>query len=207
MATRTFEYCSLHYLNQWLSNDRRYCQGLSNEDKKIKLDVLKEAGGFYRIARNLPTKFDEDKGLKRYSPVLDILDEVERHRFQDNPVKEILNIEKKISKLYGNRSLLSLTTKILWLKIQQPILIYDSQARMALETENGDLATYYEKWHGKFWTFQNDIKKACAKLPNLHLYTLDQNIGTKKYIQEISSQSWFHERVLDIYLWSSGNNA
>lgn len=207
MATQTFEYCSLHYLNQWLSNDRKYCQVLSNEDKKNKLEVLKEAGSFYRVARNLPSKFDEKKGLNRYAPVLDILNEIEECQFQDNPAQEIININKEISKRYGKKSVLSLTTKFLWLKIKQPILIYDSQARKALGTKDGDLVNYYKKWHGEFRTNQHDIKKACSKLPDLHLYAFDQKFGTKGYIKDVSSQPWFHERVFDIYLWGKGNNA
>ena len=127
MAIRTFEYCSLHYLNQWLTYDMWYCQVLSKDNKKNKLTALKNAGSFYRVARNLPSEFDAKKGMARYEPVLDILDKIDRNQFQDDPVNEILNVEKEISKQYGNRSVLSLTTKFLWLKVKQPILIYDSQ--------------------------------------------------------------------------------
>lgn len=70
MAIHTSEYCSLHYLNQWLSYDRHYCDALSKDDEIKKLSALKSAGGFYRVARNLPSEFDERRGLKRYQPVL-----------------------------------------------------------------------------------------------------------------------------------------
>ena len=141
MATKTFEYCSLHYLNQWLTCDMGYCQVLANGNKNEKLAALKNTGGFYRVARNLPSEYDEKKGLSRYEPVLDIIDSLKPIQFENNPVKEIRQIEKRISEKYGDRSVLSLTTKFLWIKIKQPILIYDSQARIAVGTENGNLDT------------------------------------------------------------------
>ena len=205
MANYTFEYCSLYYLNQWFAHDKNYCQTLSLDNKESKLAVLKKAASFYGIARNLPRKFEEKEDMARYQPVLEILDEVEYNQFQTNPVERILEIEKEISKKYGHRSVLSLTTKFLWLKVKQPILIYDSQARVALGIKNGDLRTYYEKWRETFKGYQNQVENACSKLPDLHLYAIDQDLGTKEYIKDISSKSWFHERVFDIYLWSEGN--
>ena len=207
MAIQTFEYCSLHYLNQWLTYDQGYCQALSKGDEEKKLSALKSAGGFYRVSRNLPSEFDEKKGLKRYQPVLEILDAVSKEQFEDDPVKTILETERKISRKYGNRSVLSLTTKFLWLKIKQPILIYDSQARIAVGSTNGDLAGYYKKWVEGFEKHNNDIEAACSRLSELNLYAVDQKLGTKEYIKDVSSKSWFQERVFDIYLWSKGNSA
>lgn len=179
MAIQTFEYCSLHYLNQWLTYDMDYCQALANGNKSEKLTALKKAGGFYRVARNFPSEYDEKKGLARYEPVLDIIDLLKPDQFENNPVKEILEIERRISEKYGNRSILSLSTKFLWIKIRQPILIYDSQARTALGTENGALDTFYEKWHIEFKVNQKEIVEACSKLPDMNKYTENQEVGTK----------------------------
>ena len=183
MADQTFEYCSLHYLNQWLKYDRVYCQFISDGDKAEKLSALKSAGGFYRVARNLPSEFDVKKRVARYQPVLDILDSVYKEQFQDNPVDKILEIEKEISKKYGNRSVLSLTTKFLWLKIKHPVLIYDSQARIAVDSNNGDLVDFYKKWRKNFEENRNQIEIACSKLSALYLYAVDQEVGTKEYIK------------------------
>lgn len=207
MAIQTFEYCSLHYLNQWLTYDRGYCESLSNGSTEEKLSVLKSAGGFYRVSRNLPSEFDEKKGLARYQPVLDTLDSVCSEHFTNNIVEKIWEIESKISAKYGKRRVLSLTTKFLWLKIKDPILLYDSQARIALGTKDDDLPAYYQKWGEGFEQHEKDIKKACSQLSDLHLYAVDQRNGTREYIKEVSSNSWFHKRVFDIYLWSKGNKA
>jgi hypothetical protein len=184
-----------------------YCQALANGNKSEKLTTLKNASGFYRVARNLPSEYDEKKGLARYEPVLDIIDSLKPIQFENNPVKEILEIERRISEKYGNRSVLSLTTKFLWIKIKQPILIYDSQARIALGTGNGALDAYYEKWREEFKAKQREIVEVCSKLPDMNKHAVNQEVGTKEYIGEISDEAWFHERVLDIYLWNKGNNA
>lgn len=206
MAIPTFEYCSLHYLNQWLVYDRVYCQALSSRKQETKISALKSAAGFYRVARNLPREFDEKKGLARYQPILEIIDLVRKAQFKDNPVNKILEVERLISKKYGGQSVLSLTTKFLWLKIKQPILIYDSQARIAIGANSGDLLDYYKKWQEGFEKHKKSIEEACAGLPELHLYAVDQEAGTKEHIKELSSELWFQERVFDIYLWNKGNN-
>lgn len=207
MATKTFEYCSLYYLNQWLTFDMGYCRALSNGNKSEKLTTLKNAGAFYRVARNLPLEHDEKIRLARYEPVLDIIDPLKPNQFKNNPVKEIIKIERKISNKYGNKSVLSLTTKFLWIKIKQPILIFDSRARIALGTENGNLYAYYEEWRKEFKANQREIAEICSKLPNMNKYAVNQEVGTKEYIKEISDETWFHERVFDMYLWNKGNSA
>ncbi len=205
MATQTFEYCSLHYLNQWLSKDMGYCSSLINGDRDKKLTALKEAGGFYRVARNLPTEYDVKNSRSRYEPVLEIIDALTQSQFEVNSVQEILNIREKISKKYGNRNVLSATTKFLWIKIKQPVLIYDSQVRNALGTKDGDLKSYYEQWRKEFKNNEVNIKDVCSKLIDMNMYAVNQKAGTKDYIKAVSSEVWFHERVFDIYLWNKGN--
>ncbi|MFT6207079.1 MAG: hypothetical protein ACJA0T_000983 [Colwellia sp.] len=206
MLINTFEYCSLHYLNQWLTYDRNYCLALAGTNREAKLSALKSAGGFYRVARNVPTAFDVGIGMKRFQPVLEILDNLSIDQFEKDPVKKILDIESQISSKYGNRGVLSLTTKFLWLKLKSPILIYDAQARIAVNSTDGDLAGYYKNWAAEFENHEVEIQSVCSKLSNLNLYVTDQSIATKEYVNKISSNKWFHERVFDIYLWSKGNN-
>jgi len=207
VATKTFEYCSLLYLNQWLMYDMGYCEALSNGNRSEKLKALKNAGGFYRVARNLPSIYDEKRALARYEPVLDIIDPLKPDDFKDDPVKEIREIERRISVKYGNKNLLSLTTKFLWIKIKHPVLIYDSQVRNALHTKDGALDVYYEKWREEFKANEGKIIEACSRLPDMNKYAVNQEVGTEEYIREISNETWFHERVFDIYLWNKGNSA
>ena len=138
--------------------------------------------------------------------MLDIIERLELSKVNKNPVEELLKNAKKISGKYGDRNVLSLTTKFLWIQIKQPILIDDSQARIALGTKNGDLAAYYEKWRKEFESNQDEIVDVCSKLPDMNKYAINQEIGTKEVIKNISEELWFHERVFDIFLWSKGQN-
>ncbi len=205
MKNITFEYCSLHYLNWWLSHDMGYCQALDKGDEVEKFAALKQVATHYSIARNLPTAFDVNKGFTRYEPILKIIDSPNLALFKSGDlVKEIIDTSKLISNEYGGDNKLSLTTKFLWMKFKHPILIYDQRARNFLNTSDGDLDGYYKKWHAEFEAHQKEIVAACSKLPSLHKYAVDQEIGTKEYIDQISSKPWFHERVFDTYLWHRG---
>ncbi len=198
-----FEPYAFEYLSIWEKHDRDCYKILSgNANEKEKLEALKKAALFYRVARNLPVKYDNNL---RYGHVLDILENIKTSDFKDTPIDKIIEIESRISQKYGNRSVLSLTTKFLWLKIKQPIIIYDSQARKAIGTKDGKLKEYYDKWRNDFHLVEDEIKKACDRLENLHLYLPNQREGLKKDIKKISNESWFHERVFDIYLWNSGS--
>jgi hypothetical protein len=204
MATTTFEYCSLHYLNLWLENDMKYCHALATGDRTKKLNALREAAVAYSVARTLPSELD---GSARYEPILDIIDPLRPTRFEDRPVEEIRKIERQISREYGGRNVLSATTKFLWIKIKQPILIFDSRARNAFGIRNNDgLEEFYGKWRAGFEANQGAIVNACSKLPAINKYAVNQEVATKEYIREISDQTWFHERVFDTYLWNKGGN-
>lgn len=204
MGVQTFEHCSLAYLNLWSENDKSCTEALSGNNQEKKLIALKKSANVFKIARNLQTQYDVGKGLKRYAPVLKILDKVNLTNIKKEPVIEIRKIEKLISNKYGNSEVLSLTTKFLWLKVQSPVLIYDSQAQKALGTRVGDLEDFYHRWHIEYNLKEDEINNACSKLKGLYRYMKSSNEITKEEVGMISSQKWFRERVFDIYLWNIG---
>jgi hypothetical protein len=200
----SLEYYSLHYLDMWLKYDRLYHEALNNGTCDEKLSSIKMATTYYKVARNLPKECDEGNGRKRYEPILDIIDKVVVSDFSDNTLKSISKIQSKISKAYGGKGVLSVTTKLLWLKIRSPIIIYDSQARIALNTPDGDLPSFYSAWRAKYDTHRKDIVTVCAKLSKVAEYAYDQTTATPSYVQKISVQPWLQERVFDMYLWHQG---
>lgn len=213
MPIQTPEYCSLQYLNQWLAHDKGYCEALSKDNnRENKLKALKDAGSYYGVARNLWFKdkreIKKEKWFERYEPLLKILDKIDGSQFQEKPDSKIFEKIKKvsyeISEGYDRGNFLSLTTKFLWLKVKQPIIIYDNNARNALRTKDQDLDAYYKEWRKRYEGYEDKVKEACSKLPSLHLYVVNQKVGTKEYIEKVSSKSWFHERVFDIHLWNEG---
>ena len=188
----------------WLQHDRPYHESINNGNCKNKLTGIKKAATYYKVARNLPKEFDEDIGYYRYEPILKILDKVNSADFYGNTVESIKKVHNRISQEYGNRSVLSFTTKLLWLKIRNPIIIYDSQARIALDTPDSDLLAFYEAWREGFNTQREAIAEVCDELDKVAEYAYDQTIATPSYVKDISAQIWFQERVFDVYLWHKG---
>jgi len=208
MPKAEFNYYALHYLNLWVSKDRRWCEALAGTDDSEKLAALARAAAFYRIARNLPTDYDVGKGLQRYEPVLKIIDALNPTDFQDERlVPSIKKVRKKISAKYGHRDVLSLTTKFLWLKMKSPIIIYDSRARRALRAAAGDIQEYYWRWQREFTRREQEVRQACTSLQKVHEYTENPEIATRQYIAKTAAQPWFRERVFDVYLWHLGMDA
>lgn len=200
-----FEFAALHYLNQWLAHDRKYCDGLADKNEAKRLVALKQAAGFYRVSRNLPELHDTMRGLPRYKPLLDVLDAVTPAAFQGNNLTHaIIKVQNQISTRYGERKFLSLTTKFLWLKIRSPIVIYDSRARSALRARPGDIDDYYSKWRKEFDNHKREIRAACKSLRSVTEYSLEPEEATPHFVEELSSHQWFQERVLDSYLWHHG---
>ena len=200
----SLEYFSLHYLDMWLKHDRIYHESFNNGTLEEKLNSVKKAATYYKVARNLPKQHEEEIGCERYEPIVKILDKAESSDFSGDTLKSIGKVQAKISKAYGGRGVLSITTKLLWLKLRGPIIIYDSQARKALNTLDGDLPAFYKAWQAEYSAVKNDISKVCTALRSVAKYSCDQTIATPAYIQDISAQPWFHERVFDVFLWHKG---
>jgi len=178
-----FNYYALHYLNLWVTQDRDCCRALAGSDKNEKLRLLAKAAVDYSVVRNLRTKYDERRGLPRLGPVLKIIDNVHRANFRgDKFLLSVTKVRDKISAQYGCRDVLSATTKFLWLKLKSPIIIYDNQARRALEVRPGEFEEYCSKWRKRFEDFEPQIRRACASLSKVHRYTRRPEIATPEYI-------------------------
>ena len=205
MPLVTFEYSALHYLNQWLLRDRKFCDALSGSDESAQLEALREAATFYGVARNLPLEHDFHIGLPRLRPVLDVIASLSPGDFAEpHLIPKVLEVRDELSKAYGGNDLLSLTTKFLWLRLQRPIIIYDGNSRRSLKATDGDLLDFYSKWRDRFRQNRTAIQDACSLLPGIHRFSIDPVLATPQYISTVASTEWFQERVFDIYLWYEG---
>jgi hypothetical protein len=204
MPKLTFKCCSLQYLNQWLNHDRISCEALASGDEAEKLKAMKKAADFYRVSRNLRTEHDSKKGLPRYKPLLDVLDSQLPETFATNLIEAIERTRDRISRQYGHRGVLSLTTKFLWLKVKTPIIIYDSRARAALgiKATIPDLGSYYSIWREQFDDHADEIEVACKSLEHVVEYSVDPKVASTDYVRDLACQQWFRERVFDNYLWN-----
>lgn len=205
MPIRTFDFCALQFLNQWLEKEADFCKSLASCDIVTQRQALGAAAAHFRVARNLPREYDSERGLQRYQPVLDALNLKNLEVINSNNVVKIVEDTRQcISSKYGQRNVLSLTTKFLWLKFKSPVRIYDHQARIALGTPDGDFSAFNNAFTEKYAVNKNQIEKACSKLVDMVSYTVQPNIQQEE-LKELLSSRWFKERVLDIYLWNKGN--
>ena len=208
MPSVHFHYHALRYLDQWLLHDKEYCEGLNNEDPAIRLDALRRAAAFYRVARNLPQRCDSGSGNIRYQPVLTVLDATKAaHIRAGSLVEDVQRVATAISTHYEGRGMLSLTSKFLWLKFKTPVIVYDAQARRALGTPEGDLGAYVAGWHECYARHASAIEVAVAGLATVSPFCAKPKIATPDYIGKLATQRWFKERVLDMHLWSAGASA
>ncbi|HSH02056.1 MAG TPA: hypothetical protein VLL52_06005 [Anaerolineae bacterium] len=201
----TFEYCSLHYLKQWLKDDKPIVQTMRQGTRQEKLKALNTFINFYQVARNFPRACDIELGKARYEPVLDIIDPLTADDFKDGDLAtNIQSVADQISAQYNGKGVLSATTKVLWTKVQAPVVIYDSRVRKALGSPTGNLPKFLNKWQAQYQQHENQVHAACLMLPKLATGEIAPNAATPDYIESIATQDWFKQRVFDIYLWHIG---
>ena len=209
---KTFEFCSLQYMNFWLSVDRE-CHVVLKDSVQSgnKLSLLQKAASFYRISRNLPKGREEAEGLPRFSFLQSIIDQQTSSELSVlGAVEMVKQVSAELSNKYwgapDRRNLLSAASKFLWLKIRDPIIIYDSQARLALNVPNGNYEHFYTAWIDSYTNHKEEIREISHKLKDQSLYFEEQPENISE-IEEIISQEWFHRRVFDIWLWNKGKPA
>jgi hypothetical protein len=148
--------------------------------------------------------YQKTKNLRRYEPVLDALEDLGPVT-SDNITNVLANAHQRISSEYGQRNVLSLTSKFLWLKFKNPIRIYDRKARIALSTEEGDYSSFYHAFSKRYAECQEQIEQACANLVNVVSYSVQPRMNRWE-LESLVMSPWFRERVLDIYLWNQGDD-
>lgn len=206
--TMTFDpnpiYCALSYLEIWVRVDREIHKALNSIDISDQLSAVAKAVRSYKIARNLPKTGDSDVGMKRYLPVVKALSSISKDEFAEKNAVDLVSIlGKKITNRYG-RNVVSLSSKLLWLKFRDKIVIYDNLVKSALKCR-GNYSDFYNKWNSKYMELSSEIDGACNKLPKLSQCTLNPKSTTPGYIREICCERWFKNRVFDILLWNIGN--
>lgn len=199
MTERNFDYCALQFLNNWLDKEEIYFDLLSSSNLENQRQALVKAGGHFRVARNVPKKYDLNG--KRYQAILDILSTTDNLNL-DNVVDVVNDVQTSISENYGNRQVLSLTTKFLWLKFKAPVRIYDTQARISLGTQENNYNAFHEAFSLYYEDKESEIVGACNRLKNVTTYSVSPNMSHKD-VENIVSKQWFRERVLDMYLWNN----
>lgn len=180
-------YCAQYYADQWANQDMSLFEGLAPpNDRTTRLATLTQICRKYKIARNLPRKYDEGAGLQRYEPLLAIIDECrEVYPATSDPDEVVCWFADRVAKLYGGVSALSLSSKVLWFVYRSPVLIYDQLAREALGVRAGNYDAYQSQWRASYSKLESELSAASSSFSN---------------------EQWFKDRIFDIYLWHIGND-
>jgi len=193
----------LHYLQQWLSSERSLHDALSGTDERSIREGLSSAVKSFGVARNLPRKYDVDRGLNRYEPLLEVFLQLKEQEISEsNFINVVDNFQSAISKRYGGQKLISLSSKLLWLRYRDPFIIYDNRARTSLKVTPGDYSKYVAEWLKLFQLCQERIAAICSELSSVYRYAeFEYDESNFAEIKNISNEEWFHKRVFDICLW------
>jgi len=209
MPQQTFDHCALRYLEQWFTKDERFCRVIGDQSlpRAERVAALKEAMTFYKIARCLRTRREPKDIEERYGPLLDKLDAIDSAKYRRDPVKSISDFHAIVQSHYEkNHGVLSMVSKLLWLKLKSPFIIYDGNAKRALGHKRKDIAVFNDMWKAAYDT--KAINAACKKLPAVESYVARNNHKpvsvTATNIKAVINKPWFKERVFDIYLWNMG---
>ena len=206
-----FHYCALYYLNWWYNYDEKYCLALQSGNESEKISQLQDAAKQYKVIRNIEKRQDvhAETPLERMATVLRVLEEPEYASIkEDELVDAIIRAERAIRNTQ-TKGVLSLTTKMFWLKHKDPIIIYDTNAIKALKKEKykvaqNDYLAYVTKWKDCYKKHRREIAEACSELPKVWKYAEKAYRLSEASVKTVASEEWFRRRTFDIYLWHEG---
>ena len=185
------------YLGFWKDIDSDACaifsgdwRGWSEERETRTRRALHE----YGIARNCGTKPERDAGKNRFEPLFDVIDAVRNLDGFDDPIDAVAHVREELKDFYG-RTLFVAASKILWFKFKSPIVICDSLTMNALGLRGNQRGyeKFYPLWRERFKEDEAVIAKAC-----------DEFAKTNPKHEDVISEPWFRERVLDVCLLDEG---
>ena len=110
-----------------------------------------------------------------------------------------------------NQYNLSAASKLLWLSYSEPYVVYDNRAVTALRDEFGhrfeerDYSAYSKVWREEYVIFEGSIQSAVEQLPTGGMFMRACPFSDQELIRG-AKETWFLERVFDIFLWEIGGN-
>jgi len=202
----SFEACALRYFDQWFCLEKGFYKNLNKpeSERELKLRALFDAAKFFKISRNFPRKFDVQQGKDRLQPALEALEATRRPAKDPDMIEAVNSLADELSQKYGGKKMLSASSKLLWLRCRDPLVIFDNRANTALEVADDTYAVYVAAWRKRFLREKDHVEAACKKLPEVLKFALCGNQMTESSDRDVISQPWFHHRVFDSYLWHKG---
>ncbi|WP_152551661.1 hypothetical protein [Polycyclovorans algicola] len=169
---------------------------------------MKESVSYFSVARSLRIS-SEDIYKNRFKIISKIID-APTNNPGSKSVPEVASIveatENKLRiALSINSKLLSLTSKLLWVRWQGSFRIYDKQARVALKLSTScTIQDFFAEWQKLYLTHQMGISEACLALEKVRNYYFDPDAMSNEEFHNLIESEWFKQRVFDIYIWELG---
>ncbi len=203
-AQSALNFAAVSFAIQYYSHEHQLAHAFKNgvlplSNKAIpKSQVIRDWVAHFSVARNF-TGFGILSAESREQAYGKIHDLVWMHgpRGDDESIVDrAARVERVLCNELGVKSsLLSATTKLLWL-IDRESIIYDGILRKKLNTPDGDYKAFCEKWESEYRTVSSGLEAAVAALAqSTHLFPDSWDL------QRDSRQPWFSRRVFDTFHW------
>ena len=192
-----YEFCALRFLLQW----ERAEEKLRDEFRDgPTVKELRRALKHFQVARNF-------KGLKSDDVANSIIVALNKVATTSAPPEQkVVALAKKFRSEFSQFNL-SAASKLLWLKGDNRVIIYDSRAVAALYEmdcafEKRDYRAYCESWRKQFSVRRKKIRAAARRLPEARGFLPLKY--QKSRLDALITKRWFVDRIFDIYLWEAG---
>ncbi len=207
--SRNLYHAAYSYLEECLSVDLKCIAALSDElrSEKEVCGELTAMATYYRIIRNFSSTACEEPF--RLSPVLTELRPLKLPASDEAAIALVDAFVDALTKHYDRR-LISAATKILWMRFQSPIVIYDSLAWGALAKRgllkgSDGYREYLYAWRAAYQPIEDDVRSAAHELVAIKRFTLAADTRDQD-LSKLVSNDWFCERVFDHWLISGAEN-
>ena len=198
-------YATNSYLSDWVAYDREarkvlgFKPGHTPEYRAACKQLMSVAKG-YSVSRNFGVA--AENGSDRLSSVWEALQKIEEPTSDQDAKDCVKKLVEDLSQTY-NRELWSAASKFLWMRFDNPIIIYDSLAwnwmhRNGGCSSGGGYNGFYDAWRKTFEDCRKEVGAACEELLRLKArkFLCPSDVSDEEFELAVSSP-WFAERVFD----------
>ena len=205
-------FVAFQYIKQYFQFEKKFILDYNSVDDRDRLGSLQASANYFSVSRTFPKKFDPSEAKHdRLMPVLQILDRIREDKPCNDIVSLVKDTEKSLSSKYGDKSVLSATTKFLWLKGYFNVRVFDSQAKKALGFKQNykSYDGFVKQWNEHFKQNKFIIEKVVAEMalePNLIDYLCYDKMSGGE-LDALLKKEIIIARIYDMYLWQEGSVA
>jgi hypothetical protein len=199
MTPPSFEFCAFSFLTQWQESECALHSAISTVPDA---ENIRKALNYFQVARTF-------KGLNepgKVDVILDRLIAVRDDSTLESPHEKVDRLASELRFTFGKVNV-SAASKLLWLTFRDPFIIYDKRAVDALSRHFHHSFASYEQylqaWREEYLKSEAAIRAAVKELPKARLFMRLSQAPDPELLR-MAHETWFVERVFDIFLWEVG---